>query len=156
MMHTTFYLAIHFNNFFLKILLFSQVHQVDKINMSQFFKKKKKKKKKKILFKAKLVICVQFGPKLQHFIPHDLPYAKDFLRLCSIMGENRQTIVTLVNFLKKSYFQATGQFGSNLPQNYSTLYLVICHRVYFEIFLHDGTQQIDKICIGQFSPEILF
>ena len=57
--------------------------------MSQFLKKKKKKKKKKILFKAKLVICVQFGPKLQHFIPHDLPYAKDFLRLCSIMGENR-------------------------------------------------------------------
>ena len=42
--------------------------------MSQFFKKKKKK----IPFKGKLVICVQFGLKLQHLIPHDLPYAKDF------------------------------------------------------------------------------
>ena len=33
---------------------------------------------------------------------------------------------------------------------------VKCHRVYFEIFLRDGTQYIDKVCIGQFSPEILF
>ena len=33
---------------------------------------------------------------------------------------------------------------------------VKCHRVYFEIFLRDGAQYVDKVCIGQFSPEILF
>ena len=33
---------------------------------------------------------------------------------------------------------------------------VKCHRVYFETFLRDGTQYIDKVCIGQFYPEILF
>ena len=33
--------------------------------------------KKNSLFKDKLVICIQFGPKLQHLIPHDLQYAKD-------------------------------------------------------------------------------
>ena len=49
------------------------------------------------------------------------------------------TIVVLVNFLKKSPFQAKVQFGPKLPQNYLTLYLMICHRVYLEIFLHDGT-----------------
>ena len=30
---------------------------------------------------------------------------------------------------------------------------MISYSVYFEIFLHDGTQQIDKVCIGQFSPQ---
>ena len=69
------------------------------------------------------------------------------------MVHDRYAIVALVNFLKKSPFQAEGQFGVNLPQNYLTLYLIICHKVYFEIFLHDGTQQIDKVCIGQFSPQ---
>ena len=33
---------------------------------------------------------------------------------------------------------------------------VKCHRVYFETFLRDGTQYIDKVSIGQFYPEILF
>ena len=56
------------------------VHEVDKIHISQYFKK--------IPFKGMCVICVQFGPKLQHLISHDLPYFKDFLRHCSIMGHN--------------------------------------------------------------------
>ena len=53
-------------------------------------------------------------------------------------------------------FQLKGQFGTNLAQNYLTLYLVICHRVFFEKSWHDGAQYIDKGNIGQFFPETLF
>ena len=81
------------------------------------------------------------------------PTLGNFLRPCNIMGHNRQTIIALVNFLKKSPFQAKEKFGLNLFKNYLTLYLMIFHRVYFEIFLHDGAQQIDKVCIRQFSPQ---
>ena len=47
---------------------FNRVHEVDKISINF---------SKKIPFKGKSMICVQFGPKLQHLTPHDLPYAKD-------------------------------------------------------------------------------
>ena len=56
-----------------------------------------------------------------------------FLIHCGKMGQNRQTLV-LVNFLKKFLFQIKGKFGSNLPQNYSTLYLMICHRFFLKHF----------------------
>ena len=55
------------------------------------------------------------------------------------MRKNRQTLV-LVNFFRKSPFQIKGQFGPNLPQNYSTLYLMICHRFclkHFSIMRHN-------------------
>ena len=81
------------------------------------------------------------------------PTLGNFLRPCNIMGHNRQTIIVLVNFLKKFPFQAKEKFGLNLFKYYLTLYLMIFHRVYFEIFLHNGTQQIDKVCIRQFSPQ---
>ena len=54
-----------------------------------------------------------------------------FLRHCSMMGHSRQTIVVLVNFPKKFPFQAKGQFGPNLAQNYSTFYLMICQSCFF-------------------------
>ena len=54
--------------FYLKLFYCNRIHEVDTINISQFFKK--------IPFKAKWVICIQIGPKLQHLISHDLLYSK--------------------------------------------------------------------------------
>ena len=71
------------------------------------------------------------------------------------MKYSRNTKV-LVNFLQKWPFQEKGQFGPNLAQNFSTLYLMNCHRDFFETFKHDGTQQVGEGKVGQFSPEILF
>ena len=63
------YLVIHFNDFF-KHYSIMMVHEVDKIHISQFFNK--------VPFKGKWMICVRFGPKLQHLISLDLPYSKEF------------------------------------------------------------------------------
>ena len=68
--YATLYFVIHLNDFFLKLSYCNGIHEVDTINISQFFKK--------IPFKDKWVICVQIGPKLQHLISHDLPYSKGF------------------------------------------------------------------------------
>ena len=79
---------------------------------------------KKNSFKGRWVIYIQFGPKLQHPISHELPYSKDVFENCG-MREHSQTIEVLVNFPKKSPFQGKRQFGPNFAQNYSTLYLMI-------------------------------
>ena len=118
------------------------LHEVDKIKISQFFKK--------IPFKHKWVICVQFGSKLQHLIAHYLPYFKVFLRDCSIMGHNRQTIAVLVNLLKKSSFQAKGQSEPYLAQNYSTLYLMICQEVFLKHFSMMGNNRLAKVTLVGF------
>ena len=75
---------------------------------------------KKSPFKGKWVICVQFVPKRKYLASHDLPYSKIFI----IMGYDRKTIVALVNF------QTKGEFEPNLFQIHSTLYIMICHRVF--------------------------
>ena len=110
--YATLQFVIHFNEFFLTLQYCDGVHEVDKINISPFFQKAS--------FKGKWVICVQFGPKLKHLVSHHLPYSKTFI----IMGYDRQAIVVLVNF------QAKGEFKPNLVQNHSTLYLMICHKVF--------------------------
>ena len=38
----------------------------------------------------------------------------------------------------------------NLAQNYSILYLMICHRDFFETFQHDQTQKVNNNNVSQF------
>ena len=84
------------------------------------------------------------------------PTLRTFLRHCSIMRHNRQTIVALVNFSKYLLFKQRDDLGP-----IQLKIILICHRVFFEIFLHDGIQQIPKVCIVfhrnfMFSTEIFF
>ena len=101
--------------------------------------------------RGKLVIFVQFGSKLQHLISHD-KYSKYFLRHCSIMGH----MVVVANFAKKSLFQAKGEFGSNLAENYLTLYLMISHRVFFKHFGMMGKDSLTKVASVSFSQKSSF
>ena len=93
------------------------IHEVEKININQL--------------KSPFRENGQFGP---NFVKNcDTLYlmicstVRIILRHCSIMGQDRKTVV-LVSFLKKSPLQAKGQLGPNLAKIYSTLYLMICHR----------------------------
>ena len=103
---------------------------------------------KKIPCRGKWVICVQFGPKLQHL-------AVFFLRHCSIVGHNSQKIVVLVNFPKKSPFQAKEESGPNSVQNYLILYLMICQRVFlkkhFGMIGHDRLKKVVLVIFPQKS-----
>ena len=62
-----------------------------------------------------------------------------------MMGYNRQTKVTIVNFSKKSP-------GSICPKiSYGTLYFTIRFNIFFETSQHyDGIHEIDKINVRQF------
>ena len=104
---------------------------------------------KKIPCQGKWVICVQFGPKLQH-----LPVFF-FLRHCSIVRHNSQKIVVLVNFPNKSPFQAKEESGPNSVQNYLILYLMICHRVFlkkhFGMIGHDRLKKVVLVIFPQKS-----
>ena len=48
------------------------------------------------------------------------------------------------------------QFCPDLTKNYSTLYLMICHRDFFETFQHNETQQVGNSNIGQFPRKSCF
>ena len=88
---------------------------------------------KKISYRGKCVICVQFG---QNF---NTLYHMTWLHFFETWQYNGQKIVVFANFPKKSPFQEKEEFGPNSVQNYSILYLMICHRVFFETFWHDET-----------------
>ena len=75
--------------------------------------------------------------------------------LCSIMGYNRQIIVTF-KFTKKITFGKNEQFGPNLPHYYASLYLMIWSTEFFQMFQHDRAQKEDKSNIRQFPPKNLF
>ena len=42
------------------------------------------------------------------------------------------------------------QFCPNVAQNYSTLYIMICHKDFFETFLHDETQGYTIVTLVSF------
>ena len=44
----------------------------------------------------------------------------------------------------------------NLAQNYSILYLMICHRDFFETFQHDQTQKVNNNNVSQFPQKSCF
>ena len=70
------------------------------------------------------------------------------------MGHNRQKIVVLVNFPKKSHFQAKEEFGPSSVQNYLILYLMICHRVFlkhFGMMRHDRLKKVVLVIFPQKS-----
>ena len=58
------------------------------------------------------------------------------------MGHNGQKIVMLVNFPKKSPFQAKEESRPPSVQNYLILYLTIFHRVFFK---HCGMMGHDRL-----------
>ena len=51
----------------------------------------------------------------------------------------------------KSPFRGTGEFGSNLSQNYATLYLMISSKDFFEMLGDDKAQWVGKSDVSQFS-----
>ena len=75
------------------------------------------------------------------------------------MGNNKQTIIVLVNFPKKSPFQAKGQFGPNLAQNYSTLYLMFRQFFCFVFFKHFSMMKhnrLTKVTLVSFASNFPF
>ena len=60
---------------------------------------------------------------------------QEFFFKCFIMlGHNWKVDVALIIFPKKFSFEANGQFGPNLGQNYATLYLMIGPKNFIEIW----------------------
>ena len=51
-----------------------------------------------------------------------------------MLGHNWKVDVALIIFPKKFSFEANGQFGPNLGQNYATLYLMIGPKNFIEIW----------------------
>ena len=111
---------------------------------------------KKISFRGKWVINVQFGPNLKHLIYQDLPYSKDFFETLQHNGTHSQTIVLLINFPKKSPFQAKRQFGPNLAKNYSILYLMICQRLLLKHLSMMGHDRLRKVTLVSFLQKCSF
>ena len=72
------------------------------------------------------------------------------------MRQNRQKLVVLVNFPKKSPFQAKEEFGSNSVQNYLILYLMICHRVFLKHFGMMGRDRLKKVVLVIFPQTSSF
>ena len=91
---------------------------------------------KKISYRGKCVICVQFG---QNF---NTLYHMTWLHFFETWQYNGQKIVVFANFPKKSPFQEKEEFGPNSVQNYSILYLMICHRVFLK---HFGMMRHDRL-----------
>ena len=120
--YKAFCFVIHFNDFSKHCIIVMGYLKQTIVTVSFF---------KKIPCRGKWMICVQFGPKIQHLASHDLPVF--FLRNCSMMGQNKQKIVMRDNFPKKSSFQSKEKFRSNSAQNYLIIYL------FFETFWNDGT-----------------
>ena len=102
-------------------------------------------------FSFREVTRTQFGPKLCNLLSYDFLF-EDCLKRCSMKEYSWQTIVT-VNFAKKIYFEANGQFKSNLGQNYPTFHLMIGSKNLFEMFQLDGAYQIDINDDSQFFPK---
>ena len=53
-----------------------------------------------------MVICVQFSPKLQHLIPHDLPYAKDSFEALQHNGSKWVDNSSIIQFFQKLPFSS--------------------------------------------------
>ena len=93
------------------LLYYDGVHEEDKINTSQL--------------KSRFRGNGQFEPNLAHncdtlCLMITLCLMKDFLTYCSIMRQDRWTVV-LINFLKISPFQAKGQLGPNFASIWSNI-----------------------------------
>ena len=67
-----------------------------------------------------MTIWVQFAPKLNDLISHDVPQSFVLKYFCMI-GHNRLAMLALVSFLQKSSFNTIVQFWPNLGQNHTTL-----------------------------------
>ena len=70
------------------------------------------------------------------------------------MRHNRQKIVVLINFPKKSPFQRKEESGPSSVQNNLILYLMICHRVFLKHFgmvAHDRLKKVVLVIFPQKS-----
>ena len=65
-------------------------------------------------------------------------------------------MVVLVNYPKKSLFQAKGEFGLNLAKNRLTLYLMMFHTVFFKYFGTMGNDRLKKVALVSFPQKSSF
>ena len=91
---------------------------------------------------------------IRHLISHDMLYCKDFFETLSNANTTLYLSCSiLVSFFTKSSFQTKGQLRPNLAQNYSTLYLMICHRDFSWNILawwETGRQRQTKVTLVSF------
>ena len=95
-------------------------------------------------------ICMYIGiMQLCLYCQHLTNHSKDIL----MMRHSSYTKKILIQFLKNiSLFGAYGKFRCSLSRSYATLYfLVYSMDFFFEIFQHDGTQQVET---GNFNVNI--
>ena len=75
-----------------------------------------------------------------------------------MMGYMKQTKLTSVNFSKKSLLSISGQFLSNLTENYNTLHLNFCYTLRI-LLRHCSVMEYNKqttVVLVNFSPKFLF
>ena len=135
--------------YFVILLYYDEVHEEGKINASQL--------------KSPFRRNGQFDPNLAQNCD------TLFLMICSTVriffytqqhNEAGQLDSSINQFSQNISFSGKrairAQFCPSVAQNYSTLYLMICLKDFFEAFLHDETQQVDNSNIGQFPQKSYF
>ena len=129
------------------LLYYDGVHEEDKINTSQL--------------KSPLRGNGQFEPNLAQNCDTLCLIICSTVRFDTLQHKEAGQVDSSINhFSQNISFSGKrtirAQFCPNLVQNYSTLYLMICHRDIFETLQHDKAHQIDNSNIGQFAQKSCF